>query len=88
VWRLDRLGRSLIDVLNTVNRLRERGDQVRSVTSRAPRQSPQSNASPEAIFGSSSGYPLKITRVLKISQLETITDDVIEAAASILVIGN
>lgn len=30
----------------------------------------------------------QITRVLKINQLETITDDVIEAAASILVIGN
>ena len=30
----------------------------------------------------------QITRVLKINQLETITDDVIEAAASVLVIGN
>ena len=30
----------------------------------------------------------QITRVLKINQLETITDDVIESAASILVIGN
>lgn len=30
----------------------------------------------------------QIVRVLKSSQLETITDDVIEAAASILVIGN
>ena len=30
----------------------------------------------------------QINRVLKINQLETITDDVIEAAASILVIGN
>lgn len=30
----------------------------------------------------------QITRVLKINQLETITDDVVEAAASILVIGN
>jgi hypothetical protein len=30
----------------------------------------------------------QITRILKINQLETITDDVIEAAASILVIGN
>lgn len=30
----------------------------------------------------------QITRVLKINQLDTITDDVIEAAASILVIGN
>ncbi|WP_334172610.1 AAA family ATPase [Sinomonas sp.] len=30
----------------------------------------------------------QITRVLKINQLETITDDVIEAAASILVIGD
>lgn len=34
------------------------------------------------------GRPPSITRVLKINQLETITDDVIEAAASILVIGN
>lgn len=30
----------------------------------------------------------QITRVLKINQLDTITDDVVEAAASILVIGN
>ncbi len=30
----------------------------------------------------------QINRILKINQLETITDDVIEAAASILVIGN
>jgi hypothetical protein len=29
-----------------------------------------------------------IARVLKINELETITDDVIEAAASILVIGD
>ncbi|PPF72604.1 recombinase family protein [Pseudoclavibacter sp. Z016] len=32
VWRVDRLGRSLIDVLNTVNLLRERGVNVRSVS--------------------------------------------------------
>ncbi|MBB2959637.1 recombinase family protein [Pseudoclavibacter helvolus] len=32
VWRVDRLGRSLIDVLNTVNLLRERGINVRSVS--------------------------------------------------------
>lgn len=32
VWRVDRLGRSLIDVLNTVNLLRERDVQVRSVS--------------------------------------------------------
>lgn len=31
VWRVDRLGRSLIDVLNTVNLLRERQINVRSV---------------------------------------------------------
>lgn len=31
VWRVDRLGRSLIDVLNTVNLLRERDINVRSV---------------------------------------------------------
>lgn len=31
VWRVDRLGRSLIDVLNTVNLLRERGVHVRSI---------------------------------------------------------
>ena len=31
VWRVDRLGRSLIDVLNTVNLLRDRGIQVRSI---------------------------------------------------------
>lgn len=30
VWRIDRLGRSLIDVLNTVELLRGRGIQVRS----------------------------------------------------------
>jgi DNA invertase Pin-like site-specific DNA recombinase len=32
VWRVDRLGRSLIDVLNTVNLLRERGILVRSLS--------------------------------------------------------
>ncbi|MUK02963.1 recombinase family protein [Vibrio cholerae] len=32
VWRVDRLGRSLIDVLNTVNLLRERGVLVRSLS--------------------------------------------------------
>lgn len=32
VWRIDRLGRSLIDVLNTVNLLRDRGIQVRSIS--------------------------------------------------------
>lgn len=31
VWRVDRLGRSLIDVLTTVTLLRERGVQVRSI---------------------------------------------------------
>jgi DNA invertase Pin-like site-specific DNA recombinase len=32
VWRVDRLGRSLIDVLNTVNRLRDAGIHVRSIS--------------------------------------------------------
>ncbi|MBG6218599.1 DNA invertase Pin-like site-specific DNA recombinase [Arthrobacter sp. CAN_A6] len=32
VWRVDRLGRSLIDVLNTVNSLREQGILVRSLS--------------------------------------------------------
>ena len=32
MWRVDRLGRSLIDVLNTVNLLRERGVHVRSIS--------------------------------------------------------
>jgi len=32
VWRVDRLGRSLIDVLNTVNLLRSRGIHVRSIS--------------------------------------------------------
>lgn len=32
VWRIDRLGRSLIDVLNTVSLLRERGVKVRSIS--------------------------------------------------------
>lgn len=32
VWRVDRLGRSLMDVLNTVNLLRERGVNVRSIS--------------------------------------------------------
>jgi len=32
VWRVDRLGRSLIDVLNTVTLLRERGVQLRSIS--------------------------------------------------------
>ena len=35
----------------------------------------------------SAGPTCQITRVLKINQLETLTDDVIGAAASILVIG-
>lgn len=32
VWRFDRLGRSLIDVLNTVTLLRDRGIHVRSIS--------------------------------------------------------
>ncbi|MBT2518761.1 recombinase family protein [Streptomyces sp. ISL-90] len=32
VWRVDRLGRSLIDVLNSVNLLRDRDVQVRSIS--------------------------------------------------------
>ena len=32
VWRIDRLGRSLMDVLNTVTELRDRGIQVRSIS--------------------------------------------------------
>ena len=32
VWRIDRLGRSLMDVLNTVNLLRESGVKIRSVS--------------------------------------------------------
>jgi DNA invertase Pin-like site-specific DNA recombinase len=32
VWRVDRLGRSLIDVLNTVTLLRDRGVQIRSIS--------------------------------------------------------
>lgn len=32
VWRIDRLGRSLIDVLNTVNLLRDRGVRIRSIS--------------------------------------------------------
>jgi DNA invertase Pin-like site-specific DNA recombinase len=32
VWRVDRLGRSLIDVLNTVNLLRDRGVAVKSIS--------------------------------------------------------
>lgn len=32
VWRVDRLGRSLIDVLNTVALLRGRGVQIRSIS--------------------------------------------------------
>ncbi len=32
VWRVDRLGRSLIDVLNTVKLLRERGVHVKSIS--------------------------------------------------------
>ena len=32
VWRVDRLGRSLIDVLNTMNLLRERGVYLRSIS--------------------------------------------------------
>ncbi|PPF54656.1 invertase [Clavibacter michiganensis] len=32
VWRIDRLGRSMLDVLSTVKMLRERGVQVRSIS--------------------------------------------------------
>jgi hypothetical protein len=32
VWRIDRLGRSLIDVLNSVNLLRDQGVKVRSIS--------------------------------------------------------
>lgn len=32
VWRIDRLGRSLIDVLNTVTELRDHGIEVRSIS--------------------------------------------------------
>ncbi len=32
VWRIDRLGRTLIDVLNTVNLLRDRGVKIQSVS--------------------------------------------------------
>lgn len=32
VWRIDRMGRSLMDVLNTVTELRDRGIQVRSIS--------------------------------------------------------
>jgi DNA invertase Pin-like site-specific DNA recombinase len=32
VWRVDRLGRSLVDVLNTVNLLREHGMHLRSIS--------------------------------------------------------
>ncbi|MDQ0078636.1 DNA invertase Pin-like site-specific DNA recombinase [Arthrobacter oryzae] len=32
VWRVDRLGRSLIDVLNTVTMLRDRGIHIRSIS--------------------------------------------------------
>lgn len=32
VWRIDRLGRSLIDVLNTVNLLRDQGVKVQSIS--------------------------------------------------------
>jgi DNA invertase Pin-like site-specific DNA recombinase len=32
VWRIDRLGRSLVDVLSTVAELRERGIEVRSIS--------------------------------------------------------
>lgn len=32
VWRIDRLGRSLLDVLNTVSGLRDKGIQVRSIS--------------------------------------------------------
>ncbi len=32
VWRIDRLGRSMLDVLSTVKMLRERGVQIRSIS--------------------------------------------------------
>ena len=47
----------------------------------APSASPRQLPTPRALVP-------QTTRALRINQLETITDDVIEAAASILVIGN
>lgn len=32
VWRIDLLGRSLLDILNTVSGIRDRGIQVRSIS--------------------------------------------------------
>ena len=32
VWRIDRLGRSLIDVLNTVNLMRDKGVKIKSLS--------------------------------------------------------
>ena len=34
VWRIDRLGRSLLDVLSTVHELRDRGIAVQSISDR------------------------------------------------------
>lgn len=40
VWRIDRLGRSLLDVLATVNLLREKGVMIRSVTDNIDPETP------------------------------------------------
>lgn len=44
VWRIDRLGRSLIDVLNIVNLLRDRGVKIRSISGRHHRCSTDERA--------------------------------------------
>jgi DNA invertase Pin-like site-specific DNA recombinase len=41
VWRIDRLGRSMLDVLSTVKMLRERGVQIRSISEASTRRPPR-----------------------------------------------
>lgn len=41
VWRIDRLGRSLLDVLHTVSSLQDRGIQVRSISDGSTRLIPR-----------------------------------------------
>lgn len=40
VWRIDRLGRALLDVLNTVNGLRDKGIMVRLIATALTRKQP------------------------------------------------
>ncbi len=98
VTKLDRLGRSVRNLKEVVESLQQRGIGLKALSQGIDTTTPGGRlffhmlAAIERITRGNFRllerlFP-QINRVLKINQLETITDDVIEAAASILVIGN